>query len=192
MRFLIITIYALAVLISACNFPLKRAENQELDSEEIAKSISEQKKSDKMDEDASFVVDSYDESMLLFKSAILAKRNAQSDQVKLIALQVILDQSKISAQLSALANQKNIALPDSLGYTSSREYDHLVSLKGKKFDREFVDLVLNNSGSLISDFNQIAEKSVDQDVKKIASVLSPTLKSHYSDVKNLNYRVNAK
>lgn len=108
----------------------------------------------------------------------LAVQNGSSQQVKQFGQLMINDHSKANDQLTGIASRQGVTLPDKLDRHDQKEYDHLASLNGHKFDREYMSYMVKNHKKDASDFKHEAEHGRNKDVQGFASQTEPILQQH--------------
>ena len=108
----------------------------------------------------------------------LATRNGSSEQVKQFGQRMINDHSNANNQLMGIAAQQGVTLPDKLDRKDQKEYDHLASLNGSKFDREYMNYMVKDHKKDASEFKHEAEHGRNRDVQNFASQTEPILQQH--------------
>ncbi|MFT2007047.1 DUF4142 domain-containing protein [Pontibacter sp. 13R65] len=116
----------------------------------------------------------------------LAQQKGQNAEVKKLGGQMVTDHEKANTELKALAQKKNITLPDSM----SREHmDKLQSLReknGAEFDEEYVGAMVDAHDKAVTLFEDAAEGLEDAEVKAFASKTLPVLQQHHEHAKRLD------
>lgn len=116
----------------------------------------------------------------------LASTKATNPDVKAFAQRMVTDHSKANDELKALASQKNITLPTSIGAKEKAEYDKLSAMSGAAFDQAYVRAMLADHRKDVAEFTHQSTMSQDADVKAWAAKTLPTLKEHLSQVESLS------
>ena len=117
--------------------------------------------------------DAAQDAMAKIHLAYLALQNAQSDQVRAFAQQILNNYGKTQADLFNMANQQAVVLPNTLDATNLDTFDALSQLKGAEFDKAYVKAMLNEDRTALSRFKQEAKKGDGW-----ASQTLPTLESN--------------
>jgi putative membrane protein len=87
-------------------------------------------------------------------------------------------------QLAAIAQARNIALPESLG-DHQHSYDHVVERRGEDFDREFAKVMIEDHQAAAQLFRSEAAGGVDPDLKAFAASTLPMIEAHLAEAKKL-------
>lgn len=121
----------------------------------------------------------------------LAKK-ATTPEAKQFAQQMVTDHTKNNAELKALAAQKNIALPTTLGKDQQKVYDDVLAEKGPALDQKYVKAMLADHAEDIKDYQEAVTKSGDRDIKNFAQKTLPVLQMHLGMVQKIQPVVDAK
>lgn len=120
-----------------------------------------------------FMKDAAQDAMAKIHLAYLALQNAQNEQVRAFAQQILNNYGKTQADLFNMANQQAVVLPNTLDATNLDTFDALSQLKGAEFDKAYVKAMLNEDQAALSRFKQEAKKGDGW-----ASQTLPTLESN--------------
>lgn len=131
-----------------------------------------------LDEDAEFAVMAADIGMLEVKLGKLAITNHSSAKVDEVGEHMVKDHTKANEELKTIAAKKNITLANTLCAKSEKEYKELAKLKGKDFDREYLEEMVSGHKKAIKAFEEESTKGNDGDLKTWALDKIPTLKHH--------------
>ncbi len=105
-----------------------------------------------------FMKDVAQDAMAKIHLAYLALQNAQNEQVRAFAQQILNDYGKTQADLFNIANQQAVVLPNTLDATNSDTFAALSQLKGAEFDKAYMKTMLNQDQAALSRFKQEATK----------------------------------
>lgn len=108
----------------------------------------------------------------------LAASQAESSDVKQFGQRMVDDHSKANNDLSALAQQKNIKLPETLDAPHKAIRDRLAKLSGAAFDKAYMQDMVKDHTKDVASFGREAKSGKDEDVKGFASRTLPTLEEH--------------
>ncbi|AYB29576.1 DUF4142 domain-containing protein [Chryseolinea soli] len=133
-----------------------------------------------VEDDVQFAIAAADGGLLEIQLGNLALTNASSAEVKKFGQSMIDDHSGANKELSALASQKNITLPQSLSEKNQKRYDELQQMKGKEFDEAYADFMVKDHKQDIDEFKKEAEKGNDKDLQSWAQGKVPVLEHHLS------------
>jgi putative membrane protein len=109
----------------------------------------------------------------------LASDKASNQQVKDFGKKMVDDHGKANDELKSLAQSKNITLPTDLSAQDKALRDRLAKLSGAAFDRAYMQAMLKDHRTDVSEFRTESKKAgADPDVKQWAAKTLPTLESH--------------
>jgi putative membrane protein len=130
--------------------------------------------------DPQFMKEAAQDAMAKIHLAYLALQNAQNEQVKSFALQILTDYSKAQSGLFKIANQQAVVLSNTLTPKNLDTFDALSQLQGAAFDKAYMKAMLNDDRTAASRFKQEATKGDDW-----ASHTLPTLESNLKDAQKV-------
>ena len=134
--------------------------------------------SDAMDEDTEFMNEAASGGMMEVELGQLAANKAVSADVKKFAKMMVDDHTKANNELKSLAAQKGITLPAMLMEKHQKMVNDLTAKTGKEFDKEYMNMMVDDHKEDIDAFEKAAEKGNDADLKAFAAKTIPTLKQH--------------
>lgn len=180
---------ALLLVMVACG-----GKNGREDSKEMAEDQNDEKFEDsKTEDDADFAVEAASGGMMEVELGTLALTKASSAQVKQFAQMMVDDHTKANNELKDLAQRKNITLPTTMADKHQRKYDKLNEKSGADFDKDYMDLMVDDHKEDVKKFEDEAEDGKDADVKTWASSKVATLKHHLEEAQRVQDAVkNAK
>ena len=179
----VITMIALA----ACMF---QACSGNKDSAETADSINAERDSANAVEagvaadegDAKFAVDAANGGMAEVALGKLAEGKAVNAKVKEFAAMMIADHTKANDELMALAQSKNITLPQAVSSDKQATMDNLTKKSGSDFDKAYVDQMVDDHKKTISLFEDASKNAKDADLKAWADKTLPALRTHLEHI----------
>jgi putative membrane protein len=133
---------------------------------------------DSLDFDKDFMVETASGGLLEVQLGELAQKNASAAAVKKFGQMMVTDHTKANAELTALAKQKNIVVPSVPGEEAQENISKLQQVTGKDFDKEYVNLMVEDHKNDIDQFEKAAEKAKDPEIKALATKTLPTLRHH--------------
>lgn len=128
--------------------------------------------------DGEFAVAAADGGMLEVTLGKLAQTKSTTPAIQELGKTMELDHSKANEELTALAGQKNITLPDSLSDKNQRMVDDLSQKTGKDFDKAYADIMVDDHQEDIDAFRKQSEKGNDGELKAWATAKLPILAHH--------------
>jgi putative membrane protein len=137
------------------------------------------------DKTHSFMKDAAEAGMAEVEIAKLAKDRALNPRVKNFAEMMIKDHSAANNDLMAVAREKSVTLPSTLG----KHQDHLEDLSkknGADFDKAYMKAMVNGHEDVVKEFEKTAQDGTDPDVKTFAAKKLPTLRMHLDSAKAIN------
>jgi putative membrane protein len=102
---------------------------------------------------------------------------------------MVSDHGKANEELMALAKKKNITLPTDAG-SKKTDVDKLTGLKGAEFDREYIDMMVDDHEADVTAFERQATNGTDAEVKAFAAKTLPVLKKHLEAIKAIQAKLN--
>ena len=114
----------------------------------------------------------------------LAQRNASSSAVREFGARMVKDHTRLNNELGSVATSIGLTVPTNLLSGQQSEYAKLSKLSGKKFDKEYMDLMVKDHVSDLSAFQK--EESSTQDPKLRAAIATaiPVIREHLNMAKS--------
>jgi putative membrane protein len=119
--------------------------------------------------DLEFMSRAAQEGMARFHLAYVALQNAQSEEVKALARQVVADYYKSQGELIDIANQQFIALPTAIDAKDQATLDSLLQLHGEAFDKAYIQATLNGHRMDLAQFKNEAKSGNNQAIANWAN-----------------------
>jgi putative membrane protein len=130
--------------------------------------------------DPQFMKEAAQDAMAKIHLAYLALQNAQNEQVKSFALQILTDYSKAQSGLFKIASQQAVVLSNTLTPKNLDTFEALSQLQGAAFDKAYMKAMLNDDQTATSRFTQEATKGDGW-----ASHTLPTLESNLKEAQKV-------
>jgi putative membrane protein len=143
----------------------------------------------RMGADNNFITNAAEGGMAEVELGRLAVSNASNDKVKQFGQRMIDDHSKAGDELKKIAGQKGVTWPSSLNAKDQATKDRLSSLKGAAFDRAYMQDMVRDHRTDVSEFKKEANSGQDTDVKNFASKTVPTLEEHLKQAEQISTEV---
>lgn len=176
---------AFNLMLAASVFATAACDTAKNDSTEQAEEMNEDKLSDSMEDDADFAVEAANGGMMEVKMGELAQMNGSSADVKEFGKMMVDDHSKANEELKSLAMQKNIMLPTTLGNDMQEKYDEMAKKTGMEFDKDYVDMMVDDHKKDIDAFKEEANDGKNADIKAFAAKILPTLEMHMQKIQSI-------
>ena len=118
----------------------------------------------------------------------LAQRNGRSDAVKRFGRQMVEHHGRSNQEMAALAQQKQITPPSTMGAEQQQIYDNLAKLRGGAFDRASAQAMVQDHQEDLRLYQEEAANGTDPDVKAFAARHVPLLQEHLRMAQRLPQR----
>ena len=128
--------------------------------------------------DQSFATKAAQGGMAEVELGRLATERATNNEVKQFGQRMIDDHTKANDQLKSLASSKGMNLPTSLNAKDEATKNHLSTLSGPAFDRAYMEDMVSDHRTDISEFEHEANHGSDPQIKNFAETTLPTLREH--------------
>jgi putative membrane protein len=119
-------------------------------------------------------------------------QKATTPEAKSFAQQMVTDHTKSNDELKALAAQKNITLPTTLGEDQQKVYDEVLAEKGAELDKKYVSAMLTDHQEDIRDYQEAVTKATDTNIKTYAQKNLPILQMHLGMLEKMQPVIEAK
>ena len=114
----------------------------------------------------------------------LGADHAQSSEVKDFAQTIAQHHAGQNEQIKLIAMKKGVLIPSSLSPKQNAVADRLSRLQGLKFDKAYMEEMINQQQAYEVIFEQ-ATQSRDDDIKSFAVAELPAIKEHLALVRNI-------
>lgn len=135
------------------------------------------------EKDSKFAVEAASGGMLEVQLGELAQQKATSQRVKDFGAMMVRDHSKVNDELKSLAGMKNVTLPPAPGEDHMDHIKNLTGKSGKAFDKDYVNLMVDDHEKDIKAFEDASNNAKDADIKAFAAKTLPTLRAHLDSIK---------
>jgi len=134
-------------------------------------------------DDADFAVKAANGGMMEVALGQLAATNAKSQRVKDFGAMMVKDHTEGGEKLKQLAQQKNIALPATLGNDEQKHVNDMQKKTGADFDKAYMNMMLDDHKDDIKEFQKAGNNCKDADLKTFALSTLPVLQKHLDSAK---------
>jgi putative membrane protein len=170
--------FVIAAFVSAALFSCG-GQNKQEDPKDVAEEQNEEKFDDSdKEKDTDFAIMAADGGMLEVELGKLAQQKARSAEVKKFAQMMVDDHTKANEELKAVAAQKSISLPATLGEKNAEKLKDFQEKEADNFDKDYIDFMVNDHEDDIDAFEKEAENGNDAELKSWAAGKVTTLKHH--------------
>ncbi|HEX5230339.1 MAG TPA: DUF4142 domain-containing protein [Bryobacteraceae bacterium] len=139
--------------------------------------------------DKKFVHSAAEGGMAEVQLGQLAEQKASSQDVKDFGHRMVSDHSQANDKLKSLASNKGITLPSSVNAKDKALYDRLSALSGSEFDRAYMNAMVKDHTTDVSEFQKESNTAKDQDLREFASMTLPTLKDHLRMAQDVDHKL---
>jgi putative membrane protein len=169
----------------ACNSSSSSDNHQ--DTVDSAKSVNKEVKAVQPDA-SNFAISAANGGMTEVELGKIAEDQASNPRVKAFGAMMVKDHSEANATLKGIAGTLNIALPDSVSDDARKEINKMKMKKGKDFDKEYVNMMLDDHKKVIADFKKCADNCSDSTLKSFASNTLPVLEKHLDSIQAIAHK----
>jgi len=142
--------------------------------------------------DSEFMTKAASGGMLEVQLGQQVAQKATTPDAKQFAQQMVTDHTKSNNELKALAAQKNITLPTTLGEDQQKVYDEVLAEKGAELDKKYVSAMLTDHREDIKEYQEAVTKSTDTNIKTYAQKNLPVLQMHLGMLEKMQPVIEAK
>jgi len=128
--------------------------------------------------DSEFMTKAASGGMLEVQLGQQVAQKATTPDAKQFAQQMVTDHTKSNNELKALAAQKNITLPTTLGKEQQKVYDDVLAEKGSALDKKYISAMVDDHKEDIAEYQEAVSKANDADIKAFAQKTVPVLQMH--------------
>jgi len=123
--------------------------------------------------------------------AKVASKNGTS-AISTYTAEIIKDHSQADTDVTTLAKTKNVKITTEtdedkqIDKDMKSSMDHLKSLKGKDFDKEYLMMMYDGHTKEVAKIDAAISSGSDADVKDLLGKIKPVVQKHADDAKDLN------
>ncbi len=129
--------------------------------------------------DKQFMVEAAQGGMAEVAFGKIATQKASSNVVKEYARRMVVEHTTANNELKALAKQKGVTLPTTIGEDNEELKQKLSKLSGAKFDKEYMkEAGVESHGDQAELFERQVARGQDPDVKSFAARTLPVVQKH--------------
>ena len=175
------SIAALLVAAASCtsnNDSVKQAQEQNEAKNDTATTETGELQQERKDFDTEFMAKAASGGMLEVELGKAVAAKATTQEAKQFANDMVTDHTKANAELQALAAQKNITLPTTLGTDHQKVYRDVTQEAGVKMDQEYLKEMVKDHEEDVKEFTEASVKASDTAIKAFATRQVPILKHH--------------
>ena len=137
-------------------------------------------------DDSKFATDAASGGMAEVEFGKLALSKTHIASLKKFAQMMVNDHGKANDELKAIAQKKNITLPDAVDNDHKQKIADLEKKQGKDFDKAYVDAMIDGHKKTLDLMEKEAKDGKDADLKAFAEKMVPTVKMHLESIKRIH------
>jgi putative membrane protein len=119
------------------------------------------------------------------RASQIAAQKTSNPEIKDFAQLMIKDHSKAGDELAAIAQKKNLKVPEGVDGKVQAMLDRLQSQSGARFDRSYTKMMLKDHRKAVKFFQWYANNGTDAELKQFAKQTLPTLQEHLRKAEDL-------
>ena len=116
----------------------------------------------------------------------LALTKSSNSDIKKFAQMMVDDHGKANDELKQVADKKSISLPPTVDAAHQDKLDSLSKLSGIKFDKVYVDLMVDGHKKTLDLMQDEATNGKDADLKAFAAKTAPVVKTHLDAINKIH------
>jgi putative membrane protein len=133
-----------------------------------------------------FVTKAAQSNLAEIKASQLALTKTQNPDVRKFAQQMIDDHTKANEQLTSVAEQKHLKVPDDTDVAHRADMKMLEAKSGASFDKSYIERMNKDHDKTIKLFQEAQnDGKLDPELKSLVAKMLPTLESHHHEVTRL-------
>ncbi len=129
-----------------------------------------------------FINDAATGGMMEVELGNMATQKASSQRVKDFGKMMVDDHTKVNDNLKNICSQKNIDLPASITPDQRKDIDKLSKKTGSAFDKEYVNMMVDDHKKDIDAFKKAEMDVNDNDIKTFITNTLPVLQKHLDSI----------
>jgi putative membrane protein len=128
--------------------------------------------------DQEFAVNTANAGMTEIQAGQLAEQKGTDKEVKEYGSMMVKDHTAAADKLKEIAAAKNLTLPSSISPEMQKNIDDLQKEDGKKFDKDYMAMMVSDHKKVISAFEDESKNGSDADIRAFADSTLHTLHKH--------------
>jgi putative membrane protein len=110
-------------------------------------------------------------------------------EVKRFAERMVRDHTAAGTELTRIATELGVAAPTALDVNHQKIRDQLQSMHGPAFDRQYMEVMVDDHDQAVKLFDQEASSGHDARLKQFAQTTLPTIEEHHKMALDLSRRL---
>jgi putative membrane protein len=138
------------------------------------------------EQDRQFMNDAATGGMAEVELGQLALQKSKNLSVREFGRWMATDHALANNQLKQVAQGLGVQLPNQIDAEHQKMRDHLVQLSGTQFDRQYMQLMLEDHEKDVPQFEKMARSAQAPALKAFAQQVTPVLEQHLAEAQELN------
>jgi putative membrane protein len=130
------------------------------------------------DHDTKFAVDAANIGMMEIALGNVAQQNAMGKDVKDFGAMMVKDHTSAGDELKKISDAKHITLPTALSADDQKKVDDMKAMTGKKFDKTYIDMMINGHKKAADEFQDEINQGSDADLRSFATKTLDVIHAH--------------
>jgi putative membrane protein len=136
-----------------------------------------------------FIKDAASINLMEIQLGRVAQDKGVTQDVKDYGESMVLDHSEANEELQDIASQKNLKLPTQVERKHTQMIARLSKLSGTRFDRRYLQAMVENHQKSIGRFKKAIRKVRDPDLKAWSVAMLPVLEHHLLEAKEITRKL---
>jgi len=119
----------------------------------------------------------------------LAQQRSSNPQVQQFAQRMVQDHSQANDQLRSILAKNGAAVPENADSKGQKEVDKLKSLSGKPFDKEYMDMMLQDHKKDLKEFDRASHNVENLDLRAFAAKNASVIQGHLDMAENIDHQL---
>ncbi len=128
--------------------------------------------------DTEFIQEEAASAVAMVRIASLGVKKSGRADIRTHAGAIIADRTQGIAEIAKLAGRKGVGLTAEIDANHANNYQTLRGMSGPRFDKNFLSAIVNGHTECIRNFEEAAERAVDEEVRSWAAKTLPSLRAH--------------
>lgn len=139
--------------------------------------------------DRDFVMKAEDDHKLEVALGKRAAERATNEDVRSFGQMMAQYNTSASNRLLEIAKNNNLEVPTDMDRGDHEAVLHLVEMKGRDFDREYINQVIKDQRDKLRLFEQMADEAASPDLRNFARQTIPELRDHLRMARDIGRRI---
>jgi putative membrane protein len=143
------------------------------------------KSSAKKSNDGSLIMKAYYADLLQIELGGYAEKYAADPRVKTLASVMVRDHRRTKIELKSIASLRNMKVGDALDASHQAKADALEKKKGADFDKQYVDMLVNDHAKALAEFRRAQSSVQDKELKEFIPRALTLMQAHLESAREV-------